>query len=74
MRDILGSSSGGVLVIFSSSVIFGGSVWVRAWAASSKGRDCFIGSGLVPSRSAGMNQIKHGENVKGRPVVRVLAR
>ena len=34
---------------FSSPVIFGGSVWGRARAASSK-RDCLVDSGMVPSR------------------------
>ena len=59
-------------------VTFGGSVWVRAWAASSKG---IVSS--VPARfqaDSGTNLFKQGEIVAGRPcgsvaqLARVLAR
>ena len=60
---------------FSSPVTFGGSLWVRARAASSKGT-----VSLVPTwfqADSGMNLIKQGEIVTGRScgsVVRVLTR
>ena len=56
---------------FSSPVTFGGSVWVRARAASSKG---------TSRRYRGMNLFKQGEIVASRPcgsvaqLARVLAR
>ena len=52
-------------VLFSSPVTFGGSVWVHAWAASSKG---IVSS--VPAwfrADSGTNLIKQGEIVTGRP-------
>ena len=50
---------------FSTPVTFGGSVWIRTWAASSKGT---VSLGMAWFRAgSGMNLIKQGEIVTGRP-------
>ena len=52
-------------VLFSSSVTFGGSVWVRARAASSKGTVSSVPAWF--RADSGTNLIKRGEIVTGRP-------
>ena len=52
-------------VLFTSPVTFGGSVWVRAWAASSKGTVSSVPAWF--RADSGTNLIKQGEIVAGRP-------
>ena len=53
---------------FSSPVTFGGSVWARARAASSKETDSSVPAWF--RADSGTNLIKQGEIVTGRPVAR----
>ena len=64
MREVLGSSPGRPCA-FSSHVTFGGSVWVRAWAASSKGTVSSVPAWFRADSET--NLIKQGEIVAGRP-------
>ena len=55
---------------FSSPVTFGGSVWVRAWAASSKGTVLSVTAWFRAGSGTNLikqNLIKQGETVTGRP-------
>ena len=64
-RDPGFESRSGYVLFFSSPVTFGGSVWVRARAASSKGT---VSSVLAWFRAdSEANLIKQGEIVTGRP-------
>ena len=66
MREVLGSSPGRAMCFFiPCDISFGGSVWVLARAASSKGT---VSSVLACFRAdSGTNLIKQGEIVTGRP-------
>ena len=64
LREVLGSSPVGPCA-FSSPVTFGGSVWVLARAASSKGTVSSVPAWF--RADSGTNLIKQGEIVTGRP-------
>ena len=62
-RDTLGLSPG-LTTFFSAPVTFGGTVWVRARAASSKGTVSSVPAWF--RANSGTNLIKQGGNVTGR--------
>ena len=64
MREVLGSCPGRA-VCFSSPATFGGSVWVRARAARSKGTNSSVPSWF--RADSGSNLIKQDEIVAGPP-------